>query len=184
MKSSSLWQKISPIFPPPHWNPPPVPVKPPTEQLLLHPFAAVSIDLHHTILVQRLLWVGCVKVLATHHVPAPGVQHQRRHKATVKQYFLTQVRGSLLTKVPGSFLQGWEEDHQLEVVGGALTQNGVEGAAAVQRVVKGEREDEERTRLLAQLIQAEVERGLVQRLAVMFLVEHSADLYVHQRSLQ
>ncbi len=70
------------------------------------------------------------------------------------------------------------------MVGHALTQGGVEGAPAVQRVVKGEWEDEEGTGLLAQMIQVEVQRGLVQGVTFVLLIEHSTHLHINQRSVQ
>lgn len=140
---------------------------------LLHPIAAISIDLHHTVLIQRFLGVGRIKVLGVHHVPPLSIQAQGRDKTTVKLDFLAQVGGPLLTGVASSFLQGRQEDHQLKVVGCALTQGGVEGAPAVQGVVKGKWKDEEGTGLLTQMIQVKVQRGLVQGLTFMLFVEHS-----------
>lgn len=127
--------------------------------------------------------MGRIKVLGAHHVPPPSIQPQGRHKATVKLDFLTQVGGPLLAGVTSSLLQGRQKHHQLKVVGYALTQGRVEGAPAVQWVVKGEWEDEERTGLLAQMIQVEVQRGLVQSLTFMFLIEHSTHLHIYQRPL-
>lgn len=123
-------------------------------------------------------------MLGAHHVSTPSIQHQGRDETTVKLDFLPQVGGPLLAGVTSSFLQSWQEDHQLKVVGHALTQGGVKGAPAVQGVVKGEWEDEEGTGLLAQMIQVEVQRGLVQGLTFMLLIEDSTHLHVNQRSLQ
>lgn len=123
-------------------------------------------------------------MLGAHHVSPPSIQPQGWDKATVKLDFLAEVGGPLLAGVASSLLQGRQEDHQLKVVGHALTQGGVEGAPAVQGVVKGERKDEEGTGLLAQMIQVEVQRGLVQGLTFMLLVQHSTHLYINQRSLQ
>lgn len=50
-------------------------------------------------------------------------------------------------------------------------------------MVKGEWEYEQRTCLLAQMVQIEVQRGLVESLTFT-LVKHSTQLYIDQRPLQ
>lgn len=55
---------------------------------LLHPVAAIAVDLHNTVLVQRVLGVHCVKVMVAHHIPSAGIQPQGGRKATIKLDFL------------------------------------------------------------------------------------------------
>lgn len=152
----------------------PIPMNPTPPAALLHPITAISVDLHHTILVQRFLGVGCIKVLGVHYVPPLSIQAQGRNKTTVKLDFLAQVGGPLLTAVSSSLLQSRQEDHQLKMVRRAFTQGRVEGAPAVQEVVKGEWENEEGTGLLTQMIQVKLQRCLVQGLTFMLFIKHSA----------
>jgi len=146
----------------------------------LHPVAPVSVDLHHTVLGQRFPGVARVKPLAAHLVPAQRVQAHGRHEAAVKLDLLAEVGGPLLTGVPRALLGRGQEDHQLKVGGVPLAEGRVQWAAAVQRVVEGEGEDEEGAGPGAQVVQLEVQRGLVQRLALVLLIEQGADLHVHQ----
>ena len=150
----------------------------------LHPVAPVSVDLHHTVLGQRFPGVGGVELLAVHLVPAQRVQAHGRDEAPVKLDLLAEVGGPLLTGVPRALLGGGQEDHQLKVGGAPLAERRVQGAAAVQQVEEGEGEDEEGAGPRAQVVQLEVQRGLVQRLAVALLVEHGAHLHLHQGALQ
>ena len=150
----------------------------------LHPVAPVSVDLHHTVLGQRFPGVGGVELLAVHLVPAQRVQAHGRDEAPLKLDLLAEVGGPLLTGVPRALLGGGQEDHQLKVGGAPLAERRVQGAAAVQQVEEGEGEDEEGAGPRAQVVQLEVQRGLVQRLAVALLVEHGAHLHLHQGALK
>ena len=128
--------------------------------------------------------MGRFKLLAVHLVPAQGVQAHGRDKAPVKLDLLAEVGGPLLTGVPRALLGRGQEDHQLKMGGAPLAEGRVQGAAAVQQVEESEGEDEERAGPRAQVVQLEVQRGLVQRLTLAFLVEHGAHLDVHQGALE
>ena len=128
--------------------------------------------------------MGRVKLLAVHLVPPQGVQAHGREKAPVKLDLLAEVGGPLLTGVSRALLGRREEDHQLKMGGAPLAEGRVQGAAAVQQVVEREGEDEEGAGPRAQVVQLEVERGLVQRLTLTLLIEHGAHLHIHQGALE